>query len=102
MVVPHYTYLVLKMPGPNGIITVKGSFELSDICDKEFYKMAQMFGATAEYRGPKEGTEHSKLSTPTRSTPDKVIDNMPEAKKLRVHSEDLNNSTANESGTPTA
>jgi hypothetical protein len=37
MAVPHYTYLVLKMPGPNGIITVNGSFELSD---KEFHKMA--------------------------------------------------------------
>jgi hypothetical protein len=31
MAVPHYTYLVLKIPGPNGIITVKGSFKLSDI-----------------------------------------------------------------------
>jgi hypothetical protein len=41
MAVPHYTYLVLKMPGPNGIIIVKGSFELSDLCDKEFLKMAQ-------------------------------------------------------------
>jgi hypothetical protein len=40
MAVPHYTYLVLKMLGPNGIITVKGSFELSDLCDKEFHKMA--------------------------------------------------------------
>jgi hypothetical protein len=28
MEVPHYTYLVLKMPGPRGIITVKGSFEM--------------------------------------------------------------------------
>jgi hypothetical protein len=36
MVVPHYIYLVLKMPGPKGIITVKGSFEVSDLCDKEF------------------------------------------------------------------
>jgi hypothetical protein len=34
MVVPHYTYLVLKMPGPRGIITVKGGFELLDLCDK--------------------------------------------------------------------
>jgi hypothetical protein len=41
MAVPHYTYLVLKMPGPRGIITVKGSFELLDLCDKEFHKMAQ-------------------------------------------------------------
>jgi hypothetical protein len=49
MAVPHYTYLVLKMLGPRGIITLKGSFELSDICDKEFNKMAQTFGMIAEY-----------------------------------------------------
>jgi hypothetical protein len=57
MAVPHYTYLVLKMPGPRGIITVKGSFEVSDLCDKEFHKMAQNFGIIAnhaekrDYRG---------------------------------------------------
>jgi hypothetical protein len=53
MAVPHYTYLVLKMPGPKGIITVKGSFELSDLCDKEFHKMAQNFGMMASYGEPK-------------------------------------------------
>jgi hypothetical protein len=47
MAVPHYTYLVLKMPGPKEIITVKGSFEVSDLCDKEFHKMAQNFGMIA-------------------------------------------------------
>jgi hypothetical protein len=49
MAVPHYTYLVLKMPGPKGIITVKESFEVSDLCDKEFHKMAQNFGMIANY-----------------------------------------------------
>jgi hypothetical protein len=49
MAVPHYTYLVHKMPGPRGIITVKGSFEVSDLCDREFHKMAQNFGMTANY-----------------------------------------------------
>jgi hypothetical protein len=49
MEVPHYTYLVLKMPGPKGIITIKGSFEVSDLCDKEFHKMAQNFGMIANY-----------------------------------------------------
>jgi hypothetical protein len=49
MAVPHYTYLVLKMPGPRGIITVKGSFKLSDLCDKEFHKIAQNFDMTAKY-----------------------------------------------------
>jgi hypothetical protein len=54
MAVPHYTYLVLKMPGPNRIITIKGSFELSDLCDKEFHKMAQNFGMMASYGEPKD------------------------------------------------
>jgi hypothetical protein len=27
MVVPNYTYLKLKMPRPNGVISVEGSFE---------------------------------------------------------------------------
>jgi hypothetical protein len=49
MAVPHYTYLVLKMPGPRGIITVKGSFEVSDLYNREFHKMAQNFGMTANY-----------------------------------------------------
>jgi hypothetical protein len=49
MAVPYYTYLVLKMPGPRGIITVKGSFEVSDLCDREFHKMAQNFGMIANY-----------------------------------------------------
>jgi hypothetical protein len=49
MAVPHYTYLVLKMPGPRGVIIVKGSFEISDLCDREFHKMAQNFGTTANY-----------------------------------------------------
>jgi hypothetical protein len=49
MAVPHYTYLVLKMPGPKGIITVKGSFEVSDLCDREFHKMVQNFGMIANY-----------------------------------------------------
>jgi hypothetical protein len=52
MTVPHYTYLVLKMPGPKGIITVKESFELSDLYDKEFHKMAQNFGMMASYGEP--------------------------------------------------
>jgi hypothetical protein len=57
MAVPHYTYLVLKMPRPKGIITVKGSFKLSDLCDKEFHKMAQNFGMTANYGEPKDKTK---------------------------------------------
>jgi hypothetical protein len=57
MAVPHYTYLVPKMPGPKGIITIKGSFKLSDLCDKEFHKIAQNFGMMASYGEPKDKTK---------------------------------------------
>jgi hypothetical protein len=59
MAVPHYTYLVLKIPGPKEIITVKESFELSDLCDKKFHKMAQNFGMMANYREPKDKAKSS-------------------------------------------
>jgi hypothetical protein len=49
MAVPHYAYLVLKILGPNGFITIKGSFEVLDTCDKEFNRMAQTFDMTADY-----------------------------------------------------
>jgi hypothetical protein len=35
MAVPNYTYLKLKMPGPNGVITVGPSYEHGYECDVE-------------------------------------------------------------------
>jgi hypothetical protein len=102
MAVPHYTYLVLKMPRPNGIIIVKGSFELSDICDKEFHKMAQTFSMTAEYGQPKEEPERTTPPNTKQPVQDKAIGIEPDAKKLRVHTEDPNKSSTNESGSPIA
>jgi hypothetical protein len=81
MAVPHYTYLVLKMPGPKGIITVKGSFELSDLCDKEFHKMAQNFGMMANYGEPKDKTKSSTTGTVQQLEAHPAE---PEVKKLRV------------------
>jgi hypothetical protein len=57
MAVPDYTYLMLKIPRPNGIITIKGSFTLSDNCDREFKKISQSFGMAAEYTKLKDTTE---------------------------------------------
>ena len=49
MAVPHYAYLMLKMPGNNGTnITVHGSFSRSDNCDREFQKIAARFGIKQE------------------------------------------------------
>ena len=35
MAVPNYTYLKLKMPGPNGVITVESTYEHAYDCDVE-------------------------------------------------------------------
>jgi hypothetical protein len=96
MAVPHYTYLVLKMPGPNGIIIVKGSFELSDLCDKEFHKMVQNFDMIANYGEPKGKT----ASATTGVT--KQLEGHPAelgAKKLPVQSSDPKEAAVEEENT---
>ena len=45
MVIPHYAYLKLKMPGPTGTITVHGCFVRSDQCDRDFYQLSDTLGA---------------------------------------------------------
>jgi hypothetical protein len=41
MVVPNYTYLKLKMPGPNGIITVGSTYRHAYECDMECVEYAE-------------------------------------------------------------
>jgi hypothetical protein len=99
MAVPHYTYLVLKMPGPNEIITAKGTFELSDLCDKEFHKMAQNFGMIANYGEPK-GKAASTTTGITKQLEGHPAD--PKVKKLRVQSSDPKEVTGEEEKTTAA
>jgi hypothetical protein len=96
MAVPHYTYLVLKMPGPNKIITVKGSFELSGLCDKEFHKMAQNFGIIANYGEPK-GKTPSATAGVTKQLEENPAE--PEMKKLRVQPSQPKEATGEEEKT---
>jgi hypothetical protein len=84
------------MPGPKGIITVKGSFEVSDLCDKEFHKMAQNFGMIANYEEPK---EKAKIAT---TEIDKLPEGRPaepETKKPRVQQPEQEKSTREEEKT---
>ncbi|XP_066317585.1 uncharacterized protein [Miscanthus floridulus] len=41
MVVPNYTYLKLKMLGPNGIITIESTYEHACNCDVECIEYAE-------------------------------------------------------------
>jgi hypothetical protein len=48
MVVPNYTYLKLKMPGPNGVITVSGSYEQAYACGHEHFELATSIANSAK------------------------------------------------------
>jgi hypothetical protein len=41
MAVPNYTYLKLKMPGPNGVITVGSTYRQAYECDMECVEYAE-------------------------------------------------------------
>jgi hypothetical protein len=40
MAVPHYTYLVLKMPSPAGVLSLQGDLKISFDCDTEAMELA--------------------------------------------------------------
>jgi hypothetical protein len=48
LVIPHYAYLVLKMSGPNRVISIKGDIKRGYDCDKESYEMADWLMASKE------------------------------------------------------
>ena len=40
MAIPNYTYLKLKMPGPNSVITMSSAFSHAFMCDHEHFELA--------------------------------------------------------------
>ena len=40
MVIPNYTYIKLKMPGPNDVIIMGSAFSHTYTCDRELYELA--------------------------------------------------------------
>jgi len=40
MAIPSYTYVKLKMLGPNGVITVGSAFSHAFMCDREHFELA--------------------------------------------------------------
>jgi hypothetical protein len=85
------------MPGPNEIIIVKGSFELSDLCDKEFHKMAQNFGMMASYGEPKDKAKNATIGVAQQLEGHPAE---PEVKKPRVHPSDPGEATEEGRRTP--
>lgn len=43
MVIPHYIYMMLKLPGPNGVISIRGDLKNFYSCDTESVDFAMNF-----------------------------------------------------------
>jgi len=48
MAIPNYTYLKLKMLGPNGVITMGSTFSHTYMCDREHYELTTAIINSAE------------------------------------------------------
>jgi hypothetical protein len=43
MAIPHYSYLVLKMPTEKGVLTVRGNVYTAYTCEEESFKITEAF-----------------------------------------------------------
>jgi hypothetical protein len=79
MVIPHYDYLVLKMLGSRGVISIRGDIKRAFDCDRESCETTDRIMASTELQDLKQALVESPL--------DPV---MPEAKtsKTSIQSED--------------
>jgi hypothetical protein len=79
MSISYYTYMVLKMPGPHGVISNRGDVKQALDCDRENHETGDRLLASAELQELKQAL--------VESLPDSV---MPEAKtsKTSIQPED--------------
>jgi hypothetical protein len=70
MAVPHYTYLVLKMPSPAGVLSLQGGLKISHDCDIEAVEIAstdQVSNAMIEVYASSKKLATSELDIPEKS-----------------------------------
>jgi hypothetical protein len=70
MAVPHYTYLVLKMPSPAGVLSLQGDLKISFDCETEVVELAatnQVPNAIMEIYAASKKLAPSELDIPEKS-----------------------------------
>jgi hypothetical protein len=70
MAVPHYTYLVLKMPSPAGVLSLQGDLKISHDCDTKAVEIAstnQVPNAMMEVYATSKKLAPSELDIPEKS-----------------------------------
>jgi hypothetical protein len=96
VVVPNYTYLKMKMPGPKGVITVGSSIEHAFYCDVECVEHVEELALDKSLvadmdklanEGPDSPAKHMGSFEAAEQTKDVPLDSStPEGKVLRVSS----------------
>ena len=94
---PNYTYLKLKLPGPNGVITVSGSFEQAYVSSREYYdlattaansaKLGQLRAATAECCPDPGRPSQASAFVSTDKTKTVMVDDADPTKTVRIGSQ---------------
>ena len=74
MAIPHYAYLLLKMPGLKGIIIVYRNYKKSENCDIEFNRISQSFGTQQELDEIAATTDHSVPLMSQKTAPEMEFD----------------------------
>jgi hypothetical protein len=59
MEIPHNTYLVLKMPGPRGVISIRGDIKRAFDCNRESCEIADRLTASTELQELKQALAES-------------------------------------------
>jgi hypothetical protein len=86
MVVPHYTYLKMKLPGPRGVITITGCYKKSIECARASSKLAEALVIAEEkcqllqrvavtqlgHPAPSQPAPHLKPASSAKKVPPKV------------------------------
>jgi hypothetical protein len=70
MAVPHYTYLVLKMPSPASVLSLQGDLKISFDCDTEAVELVatnQVPNAMMEIYVASKKLDTSELNIPEKS-----------------------------------
>jgi hypothetical protein len=70
MVISYYAYLVLKMPGPHGVISIKGDVKQAFDCDRESCETANRFMASKELQDLKQALAKSPPPPPDPIMPE--------------------------------
>jgi hypothetical protein len=85
MAVPHYTYLVLKMPAPKGVLTVYIDLLISFKCNTAALEIATThacFGASAVMVAEAKKVDQSDLTVPEQKRTETTLDATQLTKKI--------------------